>query len=272
MELDSGEEENKSGSGAGGSDSEEEEEEEEEVEDKKDALFYHHSNGRAEPRRILPRGIAPVGAIAWQASKKVLLEKLAANGKQYLKIDKTAFQAQRAGQNGRSAVPNAEELERHFGKYKIDRVRLSSSCFPFSPPETDFLLLFRRPSPTLRVGTSPSRTPPPPRMPLTPSPATASRAPPSSSSSRTLLLNLPLLPPLPSPPLLLPLLSSTSTVMRPHPAATSPLSSRSFPVVRLPSSRRRRAGGPTLNLSRRRRRSSSLSFSRLSRTTSGVDS
>jgi hypothetical protein len=124
MELDSGEEANKSGSGAGGSDSEEEEEEEEEVEDKKDALFYHHSNGRAEPRRILPRGIAPVGAIAWQASKKVLLEKLAANGKQYLKIDKTAFQAQRAGQNGRSAVPNAEELERHFGKYKIDRVRL----------------------------------------------------------------------------------------------------------------------------------------------------
>ncbi|GAA5908894.1 hypothetical protein JCM6882_005477 [Rhodosporidiobolus microsporus] len=113
------EEESKSGSGSGageGSDSEEEEE------DAKDTIFYHHASGRVEPRRILPRGIAPVGAIAWQASKKVLQEKLHANGRPYLKIEKTRFQETRkAGQGGRLAVPNAEELERHFGEYEIDR-------------------------------------------------------------------------------------------------------------------------------------------------------
>ncbi|GAA5975940.1 hypothetical protein JCM11641_002844 [Rhodosporidiobolus odoratus] len=114
-----------SGSGAGGASEESEEEEgdeDEEQVDKEDAIFYHHhASGRTEPRRILPRGFAPVNAIAWQASKKVLLDKLASNGKPYLKIDKTVFQDQRAGQGGRSAVPNAEELERHFRKYEIDR-------------------------------------------------------------------------------------------------------------------------------------------------------
>ncbi|GAA5820126.1 hypothetical protein JCM11251_005494 [Rhodosporidiobolus azoricus] len=116
-ELQREEDESKSGSGSGsgsGADSEDE--------DAKDTIFYHHATGRVEPRRILPRGIAPVGAIAWQASKKVLQEKLHANGRPYLKIEKTKFQEKRqAGQGGRLAVPNAEELERHFGEYEIDR-------------------------------------------------------------------------------------------------------------------------------------------------------
>ncbi|GAA6040167.1 hypothetical protein JCM8097_004160 [Rhodosporidiobolus ruineniae] len=126
MELDS-DAERRSGTGSGapsrsgrGEDSDEDGSSSDE-EDAKDAVFYHHANGRVEPRRILPRGIAPVGAIAWQASKKVLLEKLAANGRRYLKIEKGKYQEERKGAGGRPAAPNAEELERHFGKYEIDR-------------------------------------------------------------------------------------------------------------------------------------------------------
>ncbi|GAA5873999.1 hypothetical protein JCM8547_001597 [Rhodosporidiobolus lusitaniae] len=148
MELDSDDEEearrrrSESGSaglrsGTEGEEESEEEEDEEEEEDAKDAVFIHHASGgpgrhaaHAEPRRILARGMAPVGAIAWQASKKVLLEKLAANGRPYLKIEKEGYQKQREeggvkgqGQKrgGRLAVPSAEELERRFRKYEIDR-------------------------------------------------------------------------------------------------------------------------------------------------------
>ncbi|BGP16348.1 histone methyltransferase set1 [Rhodosporidiobolus nylandii] len=111
----------KSGSGVEGSGSGSGSGSEDEEVDAKDTIFFHHRSGRAEPRRILPRGIAPVGAIAWQASRKVLLEKLAANGKPYLKIDKTTFQQKRTAGGGRGAVPNAEELEKHFGEFEIDR-------------------------------------------------------------------------------------------------------------------------------------------------------
>ncbi|CEQ39531.1 SPOSA6832_01052 [Sporobolomyces salmonicolor] len=120
MEMDSESDGSKSGS-------EHSDEDEDEYEDAKDMIFYHHASGRIEPRRILPKGIAPVGAIAWQASKKVLTEKLAANGKPYLMIDKTAFQRTRLAQGGRLAVPNGEDLERHFGDYEIDRAFADSS-------------------------------------------------------------------------------------------------------------------------------------------------
>ncbi|GAA5858176.1 hypothetical protein JCM1840_001072 [Sporobolomyces johnsonii] len=120
MEMDSESDGSKSGS-------EHSDDDEEEDEDAKDMIFYHHASGRVEPRRILPKGIAPVGAIAWQASKKVLTEKLAANGNPYLMIDKTAFQRTRLAQGGRLAVPNGEDLERHFGDYEIDRAFADSS-------------------------------------------------------------------------------------------------------------------------------------------------
>ncbi|BGP48228.1 histone methyltransferase set1 [Rhodotorula kratochvilovae] len=89
--------------------------------DVKDALFYHHGTRTLAPRRILPRGIAPVGAIAWQVSKKVLLEKLADNGRPYLLIEKAAFERHRYAQNGRMPTPNHDELERHFRAYNIDK-------------------------------------------------------------------------------------------------------------------------------------------------------
>ena len=96
---------------------------EEEKIDKKDRVFFHHGSGRTLPRTVLPHGIAPAAAIAWQASKKVLEEKLALNGNQYLLIEKGEFQRVRDGSQGGSlARPNGEELERHFRAFGIDRV------------------------------------------------------------------------------------------------------------------------------------------------------
>ncbi|BGO99748.1 histone methyltransferase set1 [Rhodotorula toruloides] len=93
----------------------------EEEEDAKDAVFFH--GGRDSDRRPAPLkwGAAPVGAIAWQVSKKVLFEKLSANGKPYLSIDKSAYQRHRLAQGGRMAVPNGQDLERHFQDFRIDK-------------------------------------------------------------------------------------------------------------------------------------------------------
>ncbi|GJN90606.1 hypothetical protein Rhopal_003618-T1 [Rhodotorula paludigena] len=88
--------------------------------DARDTLYFHHSPGKATLRHILPRGIAPRGAIAWQASKKVLLEKLAANGKSYICIEREPFGRHRLGQGGKMAVPNGEDLEHHFRHFNID--------------------------------------------------------------------------------------------------------------------------------------------------------
>jgi len=89
----------------------------------KDAFFFSRATGRLAPRRTLPRGIAPVGAIAWQVSKKVLVDKLVDNGRPYLLIEKASFERHRLAQGGRMAVPNHDELKRHFRDYEIDRVR-----------------------------------------------------------------------------------------------------------------------------------------------------
>ncbi|GEM07126.1 histone-lysine N-methyltransferase SETD1 [Rhodotorula toruloides] len=76
----------------------------EEEEDAKDAVFFHA--GRNSDRRPAPLkwGASPVGAIAWQVSKKVLFEKLSASGKPYLSIDRSAYQRHRLAQGGRMAT------------------------------------------------------------------------------------------------------------------------------------------------------------------------
>ncbi|GAA5845448.1 hypothetical protein JCM9279_003035 [Rhodotorula babjevae] len=87
----------------------------------KDAFFFNRTTGRLAPRRTLPVGIAPVGAIAWQVSKKVLVDKLIDNGRPYLLIEKASFERHRLAQGGRMAVPNHDELKRHFRDCEIDR-------------------------------------------------------------------------------------------------------------------------------------------------------
>jgi hypothetical protein len=111
----------------------------EEEEDKKDAVFFHAGRDNDRRRAPLRWGAAPVGAIAWQVSKNVLFEKLSANGKPYLSIDKSAYQRHRLAQGGRMAVPNGQDLERHFGDFSIDKVRSSAS-----PPREPSLLTPRR--------------------------------------------------------------------------------------------------------------------------------
>ncbi|GAA5925607.1 histone methyltransferase SET1 [Sporobolomyces koalae] len=126
---------NRSGDNSAASDSENEDCADEDDEDddgvkvdKKDQIYFHHSGtGRVGSRTILPRGRAPAAAIAWQASKNVLEEKLAANGNKYLFIERAEFQRTRDGQGGRMAVPNGEELERHFASFGIDRTFADSS-------------------------------------------------------------------------------------------------------------------------------------------------
>lgn len=98
--------------------------------DARNRLHYDYASGKAQTRRILPRGMAPVGAIAWQVSKKILLEKLRTNGFPHLFIEKVSFQQDRPERNGSKAVPNNEELQRHFGKYGIDRVSTHSAAAP----------------------------------------------------------------------------------------------------------------------------------------------
>ncbi|GAA5947927.1 hypothetical protein JCM3765_007032 [Sporobolomyces pararoseus] len=117
-------------SASGDEDGEEEDEDDEEKVDKKDKIYFHHQNGAAGAqggRGWLPRGKAPAAAIAWQASKKVLEEKLASNGKKYLLIERAEFQRTRLNNEGKMAVPNGEDLERHFKDFGIDRTFADSS-------------------------------------------------------------------------------------------------------------------------------------------------
>jgi len=121
-------------SSASGDENDDDDSEDEEKVDKKDKIYFHHAQngigGKAgsgiTPRGWLPRGQAPAAAIAWQASKKVLEEKLSLNGKKYLMIERAEFQRTRKGQEGKMAVPNGEELEKHFNAFGIDRVSLST--------------------------------------------------------------------------------------------------------------------------------------------------
>ncbi|GAA5982768.1 hypothetical protein JCM5350_006241 [Sporobolomyces pararoseus] len=115
---------------SGDEDGEDEDEDDEEKVDKKDKIYFHHQSGAASAqggRGWLPRGKAPAAAIAWQASKKVLEEKLATNGKKYLLIERAEFQRTRQNTSGRMAVPNGEDLERHFKDFGIDRTFADSS-------------------------------------------------------------------------------------------------------------------------------------------------
>ncbi|GAA5983403.1 hypothetical protein JCM10908_000275 [Rhodotorula pacifica] len=89
--------------------------------DARNRLHYDYALGKSQVRRVLPHGVAPVGAIAWQVSKKILLEKLRSNGHPYLLIERRPFQEDRPTRSGPGAAPNNEELQRYFGKYGIDR-------------------------------------------------------------------------------------------------------------------------------------------------------
>lgn len=91
--------------------------------DARNTLHYDYALGKSQIRRVLPPGVAPVGAIAWQVSKKILLEKLRANGHPYLLIERRPFQQDRPTGAGPQAAPSNEDLQRYFGTYGIDRVR-----------------------------------------------------------------------------------------------------------------------------------------------------
>ncbi|GAA5875662.1 hypothetical protein JCM3774_002574 [Rhodotorula dairenensis] len=89
--------------------------------DARNTLHYDYALGKSQIRRVLPPGVAPAGAIAWQVSKKILLEKLRANGHPYLLIERRPFQEDRPTRTGPHAAPSNEDLQRYFGKYGIDR-------------------------------------------------------------------------------------------------------------------------------------------------------
>jgi hypothetical protein len=192
MELDSDAE---AGSKASSEEDEDEEEEEEEEESIEDRIFFHR-DGRSERRKVLQRGQAPANAIAWQASRTVLMEKLATNANAYLSIAKARFyEARDTGRRGKTPVLNGGELEAHFGEYDLDRV----SLFTVLHVERELmLLLLRRPLPTALDGTSLSLLPPRHKRPTTPftrriSPALRSNSPsarPKASRPRQVLLHL----------------------------------------------------------------------------------
>ncbi|GAA5893919.1 histone methyltransferase SET1 [Sporobolomyces salmoneus] len=121
--------ESSAGSGDENEEGEEGDSNEEEKIDKKDKIYFHQDRNRgpSTTRTWLPRGKAPAAAIAWQASRKILEEKLAANGNKYLMIQRAEFQRLRQGKAGSMAVPNGEELEKHFGEFGIDRTFADSS-------------------------------------------------------------------------------------------------------------------------------------------------
>jgi hypothetical protein len=124
MDVSSDDEGGKSGSDTGSEDEG----------DARNTLHYDYALGKPQIRRVLPPGVAPVGAIAWQVSKKILLEKLRSNGHPYLLIEKRPFQEDRPTRTGPQAAPSNDDLQRYFGKYGIDRVRSSPSdgIFPRS--------------------------------------------------------------------------------------------------------------------------------------------
>lgn len=93
--------------------------------DVRDRIFFH-ADGRTEPFRGLRRGKAPANAIAWQASRTVLLEKLADNGMPYLSISRTTYDQQRTDKKGKAPALKGDDLEAHFADFDIDRVSLIS--------------------------------------------------------------------------------------------------------------------------------------------------
>lgn len=111
-----------------GSSAAEEEMEREDLSKLPEEEKYIHWDGRIERRKVLPKGQAPANAIAWQASKKVLKEKLAQNGRSYVLIEKGRFVKDREGKSetmvGGKVVLNGGDLERHFGAFDLDRVSL----------------------------------------------------------------------------------------------------------------------------------------------------
>lgn len=148
MEMSSDDEANKSGSDNSSA------EESGDEGDARDRLRYANSSGQSHVRRILPRGMAPAGAIAWQVSKKILLEKLRANGRPYLVIEKATFQQDRTDRHGTKASPSNEELQHLFRKYGIDRVRAfrsHSAVYSHTDPTSPNL---GRLSPMRTAGTS----------------------------------------------------------------------------------------------------------------------
>jgi hypothetical protein len=87
-----------------------------------DRVFFHF-DGRMAHRMVLPKGVAPAGAFAWQASRKVLLEKLAENGMTYIHIMRGLYNTARQ-KDGENPPPlNSGDVEHHFRKHQIDRVR-----------------------------------------------------------------------------------------------------------------------------------------------------
>ncbi|ORY89323.1 hypothetical protein BCR35DRAFT_300456 [Leucosporidium creatinivorum] len=88
--------------------------------DVRDRIFFH-ADGRTEPFRGLRRGKAPANAIAWQASRTVLLEKLADNGMPYLSISRTTYDQQRTDKKGKAPALKGDDLEAHFADFDIDR-------------------------------------------------------------------------------------------------------------------------------------------------------
>lgn len=89
--------------------------------DVRDRLFFH-ADGRVEPFKGLRRGKAPANAIAWQASRTVLVEKLADNGRPYISISRSVYDQQRMDKKGKAPALKGDDLEAHFADFDIDRV------------------------------------------------------------------------------------------------------------------------------------------------------